>query len=133
MPRRLPKEETREGIETKILNPLSRDAPKPTQEFIKEEIIDVARKMGAAGLSLLVIDSENQFVSTGFASEIATNAGGKYYYLPNANDRQVRALQPYTLTLRSIRNTCTLHPTLPQGLLDRPGAGKACPSLLIKP
>jgi len=67
------------------------DAPKPTQEFIKEEIIDVARKMGAAGLSLLVIDSENQFVSTGFASEIATNAGGKYYYLPNANDRQVAA------------------------------------------
>ena len=70
---------------------LAPDAPKPSQEELKEEITEVAKKMGAAGLQLLVIDTENQFVSTGFAEEIAKAAGGKYHYLPNAGEGAIAA------------------------------------------
>lgn len=49
----------------------------------------MAAKMGGAGMSLLVIDTENKFLSTGFAKEIADKARGKYYYLPNADERTI--------------------------------------------
>lgn len=49
----------------------------------------MAKKLGAAGIQLLVIDTENKFVSTGFAEEIAKAGNGKYYYLPNASDGQI--------------------------------------------
>lgn len=67
------------------------DAPKPTQDEIKEEILDVAGKINATGLQMLVIDTENKFVSTGFAEEIARVSGGKYYYLPNAGEAALGA------------------------------------------
>jgi magnesium chelatase subunit D len=67
------------------------DAPRPTQAELKEEILQVAGKVYKAGMSLLVIDTENKFVSTGFAKEIARVAQGKYYYLPNASDAVVAA------------------------------------------
>ncbi|XP_029129709.1 magnesium-chelatase subunit ChlD, chloroplastic isoform X2 [Cajanus cajan] len=62
------------------------DAPKPSAQQLKDEILEVAGKIYKAGMSLLVIDTENKFVSTGFAKEIARVAQGKYYYLPNASD-----------------------------------------------
>lgn len=67
------------------------DAKKPPQEQIKEEILDMAKKCAAAGQQMLVIDTENKFVSTGFCEEIAKAAQGKYYYLPNANDAAIAA------------------------------------------
>jgi magnesium chelatase subunit D len=39
------------------------------------EVRDMAKKMMVAGIQLLVIDTENKFVSTGFAEEIAKAAG----------------------------------------------------------
>lgn len=74
------------------------DAPRPTQAELKDEILDVAGKIYKAGMSLLVIDTENKFVSTGFAKEIARVAQGKYYYLPNASDAVVAAATKEALT-----------------------------------
>lgn len=42
----------------------------------QDEILEVAGKIYKAGMSLLVIDTENKFVSTGFAKEIARVAQG---------------------------------------------------------
>ncbi|KAL8099614.1 magnesium-chelatase subunit ChlD, chloroplastic [Apium graveolens] len=67
------------------------DAPKPSASELKDEILEVAGKIYKAGMSLLVIDTENKFVSTGFAKEIARVAQGKYYYLPNASDAVISA------------------------------------------
>ncbi|KAJ3669337.1 hypothetical protein LUZ60_011287 [Juncus effusus] len=67
------------------------DAPKPSSQELKDEILDVAGKIYKSGMSLLVIDTENKFVSTGFAKEIARVAQGKYYYLPNASDAVISA------------------------------------------
>ncbi|XP_064977266.1 magnesium-chelatase subunit ChlD, chloroplastic-like isoform X3 [Musa acuminata AAA Group] len=67
------------------------DTPKPSSQELKDEILDVAGKIYKAGMSLLVIDTENKFVSTGFAKEIARVAQGKYYYLPNASDAVISA------------------------------------------
>ena len=39
----------------------------------------------------MVTDTENKFVSTGFAEEIANAGGGKYYYLPNAGEGEIAA------------------------------------------
>ncbi|KAH9315205.1 hypothetical protein KI387_023832, partial [Taxus chinensis] len=47
------------------------DAPKPSSQELKEEILEIAGKIYKAGMSLLVIDTENKFISTGFAKEIA--------------------------------------------------------------
>lgn len=69
--------------------PVEEGAEKMTKAMVKEEVLDMARKLGAAGLNLLVIDTENKFISTGVAKEIADAAGGKYYYLPNADERVV--------------------------------------------
>lgn len=45
---------------------------------MKDEILEVAGKIYKAGMSLLVIDTENKFVSTGFAKEIARVAQGLF-------------------------------------------------------
>ncbi|KAL8545107.1 hypothetical protein ACS0TY_005343 [Phlomoides rotata] len=67
------------------------DLPRPSSQELKDEILEVAGKIFKAGMSLLVIDTENKFVSTGFAKEIARVAQGKYYYLPNASDAVISA------------------------------------------
>ena len=37
------------------------------QEQLKDEVLDMSKKIAAAGFKLLVIDTESKFVSTGFA------------------------------------------------------------------
>ena len=41
------------------------------QEELKEEVLRMAKQVNVAGFNLLCIDTENQFVTTGFGKEIA--------------------------------------------------------------
>ncbi|XP_060667846.1 magnesium-chelatase subunit ChlD, chloroplastic isoform X2 [Ziziphus jujuba] len=79
------------------------DTPRPSSQELKDEILEVAGKIYKAGMSLLVIDTENKFVSTGFAKEIARVAQGKYYYLPNASDAVISATTKEALS--AIKNS----------------------------
>lgn len=65
------------------------DATKLSQDELRGEVLDMSKRLAASGMQLLVIDTENKFVSTGFAKEIADAAQGRYYYLPNASDRAI--------------------------------------------
>jgi len=68
---------------------LAEDAVKPSTEELKEEVLRMAKQVNVAGFNLLCIDTENQFVTTGFGKDIAQASGGKYYLLPNASDQAI--------------------------------------------
>lgn len=63
------------------------DAEKKQQRAqLKDEVLTIAKQIGAMPrFKLLVVDTENKFVSTGMAKEIATAAGGRYHFIPMAS------------------------------------------------
>merc|ERR1719231_1499840 len=69
------------------------DAPPVDKKELKEEVLQTAKMLGTlSGFKLLMLDTENKFVSTGVAKEIAAAAQGKYHYIPKASERAVASV-----------------------------------------
>lgn len=63
---------------------------KPSRKYLKDEVIACAKQLGnTPGFNLLCIDTENKFISTGLAKDIATNAQGKYHQITKADGRAI--------------------------------------------
>jgi len=60
---------------------------------LKEELLATARQLRAlTSFDMVVLDTENKFVSTGLAKELAEAAGGRYHYIPKADDASMSAV-----------------------------------------
>jgi len=72
------------------LGEVAEEGEKPDRAALKEEVLAVAAQLRAlGGFHLLVMDSENKFVSTGVAKEIAAAAGGKYHFLAKTTQNAI--------------------------------------------
>ncbi|WP_017327748.1 magnesium chelatase ATPase subunit D [Synechococcus sp. PCC 7336] len=83
--------------------PLSRSLgtaldPDEEKPDLKQELRDIATKMRALGFKFLLVDTQSRFVSSGFTKELANLAGGKYFYIPRANDAAIAATVRETFT-----------------------------------
>ncbi|MFS8778844.1 magnesium chelatase ATPase subunit D [Synechococcus sp. W70.1] len=74
--------------------PLSRSLGRREGEpvDIKQELREIALRIRALGLKLLLIDSQSRFAATGFGAELAELAGGRYFHLPRATDQRIAAV-----------------------------------------
>lgn len=66
---------------------------KPSRNYLKDEVLAMAKKLGVTpGFNLLCIDTENKFISTGIAKEIANAAQGKYHQISKADGNAIASV-----------------------------------------
>mmetsp|Transcript_16172 Transcript_16172/g.20151 ORF Transcript_16172/g.20151 Transcript_16172/m.20151 type:complete len:808 (-) Transcript_16172:76-2499(-) len=76
---------------------------KPSRGYLKEEVLATAKKLGAlSGFNLLCIDTENKFISTGLAKDIANAAMGKYHQITKADGNAIASVT--SQALNTIKN-----------------------------
>merc|ERR1719253_287039 len=76
---------------------------KPSRKYLKDEVLACAKQMGVLqGFNLLCIDTENKFISTGVAKEIANAALGKYHQISKADGSAIASVT--NQALNAIKN-----------------------------
>lgn len=66
---------------------------KPSRKFLKDEVLATAKKLGSLrGFNLLCIDTENKFISTGLAKDIANAAQGRYHQITKADGKAIASV-----------------------------------------
>lgn len=66
---------------------------KPSRKYLKEEVLACAKQLGVLpGFNLLCIDTENKFISTGVAKNIADAAMGKYHQISKADGSAIASV-----------------------------------------
>ena len=66
---------------------------KPSRQYLKDEVLACSKKLGALpGFNLLCIDTENKFISTGLAKDIANAAMGKYHQITKADGNAIASV-----------------------------------------
>lgn len=63
------------------------------QDDLRAEVLDMAKRMGMSEMQLLVIDTENKFVSTGFAKEIAVSLFSCLTCIPRGHGQVLRHME----------------------------------------
>ena len=72
---------------------------KPSRNYLKEEVLACAKQMGVLpGFNLLCIDTENKFISTGLAKDIADAAMGRYHQLSKADGGAIASVTSNALS-----------------------------------
>jgi magnesium chelatase subunit D len=70
----------------------------PSKKFLNEEVLMCAKKIGALhDFDMLVIDTEDKFVATGIAKDLAKAALANYYHIEVANLGRVSSLTKETV------------------------------------
>jgi len=82
------------------------DPTLPDKKGLMEELLETAGVLGQLpNFKFLMLDTENKFVSTGAAKEIAAAANGRYHYIPKASQGAVSVVAGEALAdMRSARN-----------------------------
>jgi len=66
---------------------------KPSRQYLKDEVLACAKQLGVLpGFNLLAIDTENKFISTGVAKDIADAAQGKYHQISKADGSAIASV-----------------------------------------
>jgi len=76
---------------------------KPSRKYLKDEVLACAKQLGATGgFNLLCIDTENKFISTGIAKDIANAAQGRYHQIAKADGNAIASVT--NQALNAIKN-----------------------------
>jgi len=68
----------------------SSDAPERLDlEGMRQELLSMAAAIRQLGMELLVIDTGNRHVTSGFAADLARHGGGRYSMLPKASQAEI--------------------------------------------